>query len=64
MSRDPRKDPKPGDVIENGRDRFYVTRVEGTEVYYMDAPPPEEMSVSLEVWRFNSTNDVVIKAVE
>ena len=60
MSRDPRTDPRPGDVLESGNTRFYVARVENGVVYYTYEPPPDEMSVDIEEWRLNSAKDVVI----
>lgn len=59
--RDPRRDPRRGDVLFNGKQHFYV--IEGRQgiVTYADAPPVETLTISVEQWRQFATNDVVVK---
>ncbi|URL59581.1 hypothetical protein IM816_05655 [Luteibacter flocculans] len=58
--RDPRNQPVPGDVLTNGKDTFYVTRVDGDEVFYTEQPPVSELSSTLDDWRVYSKNDTVV----
>lgn len=60
VDRDPRFQPAPGDVITNGKDTFYVTRVDGDEVFYTDQPPVPELSATFEEWRAYSKNDMIV----
>jgi len=58
--RDPRVDPRPGDVVSNGREQFYVTEIADGVVYYTDAPPVEVQSIRLGDWRAYSKNDAIV----
>jgi len=62
--RDPRITPLPGDVVTNGTDTFYVTRVDGDEVFYTEQPPVPELSATFEEWRTYSKNDTVVARAE
>lgn len=63
--RDPRFQPKPGDILTNGAHTFYVTRVEGEEVFYTeDQPPVPELSSTIEDWCAYSKNDTVVARSE
>jgi len=62
--RDPRVNPMPGDVTSNGKETFYVTRVEDGTVFYTDTPPVEEMTSTLDAWRESSGLDVVLKTLD
>lgn len=62
--RDPRTNPQPGDVTTNGRETFWVTRVDRGTVYYTDQPPLDEMEVSLAQLIENAEHDTVVKRAE
>lgn len=63
--RDPRFQPAPGDVLTNGVHTFYVTRIEGDEIFYTeDQPPVPELSSTFEDWRAYSKNDTVLNRGE
>jgi len=62
--RDPRTDPRPGDVLTNGKDTFYVTGVRNGMVTYTDAPPVEPMQISTTDWRTFSKTDMVVRTGE
>jgi hypothetical protein len=64
MSRDPRRDPKAGDIVENGSNRFYVMSVDRGVVSYTESPPPDVLTVDIDEWRTDAINDVIIKAAE
>jgi hypothetical protein len=59
--RDPRRDPRRGDVLFNGRQHFYVIGCHQGIVTYSEAPPVEALNISVEQWRQFSTNDDVVK---
>lgn len=63
--RDPRIDPKPGDVVGNNYRTFFVTRVDGDEIFYTEGcPPPPELSVNLDDWRVYAKGDKVFATAE
>lgn len=65
MSRDPRIDPKPGDVLQGGRHTFYVTDVvSGQVIYTEDAPPPPTLSLPLSEWQEYAKSDTVLVTAE
>jgi hypothetical protein len=63
--RDPRINPAPGDVLTNGQRTFYVTRVDGYEVFYTeDQPPVPELSVGIAEWRLYSATDRIVATAD
>lgn len=62
--RDPRKDPRPGDVVRSTRPPiysvFYVLDRCGDTVAYQEAIG-ELLTCTVEEWRTNSANDQIIK---
>lgn len=62
--RDPRTNPQPGDILTNGRDTFWVIRVDRGTVYYTDQPPVEQMSVTTAEWVENAKHDTVVKRAD
>jgi len=63
--RDPRTEPSAGDIVTNGTQTFYVTRVEAGEVFYTeDHPPLPKLSVDIDEWRAFSRTDTVISGAK
>ncbi len=60
--RDPRIDPQPGDVVQNGVGKFWVTGRSGNRVYYRDTPPTcDDMNILLEEWQDNAKGDTIVE---
>ena len=64
MERDPRVDPRKGDIIASGRDAYLVIRYEDECVEYVDVENLPDLTEShlttLKDWRMFSVDDDVL----